>query len=362
LAFGVVAVAGAAWVAGCSDHSTPLVPNCSAAGATCSSTSSKTSSASSSNSSSSSGSQGDAGANYTYTLIDDMETTSHGPIQLAGIMSPQSPGYWFNFGASKAEDAGPPLDMATPPIQMFTFSALPTPTTTLNGKTSAHAAHQSCTLNVLYDVCGVGMEFAQVPETDAGTDAGGADDAGDAGDAGDASHAGDAGDAGHAADAGDAGGSVDATVADAGADGDAGASVPMTTVPFDISKYKGISFWGRTDLDDGSGIDLKVLFPDTDTDPRGGVCNSAAARASGPTDLSQCYNSYAVHVNLTSNWTQFKVLFSDLAIDGSFGFQGAQPWSGTNVYGINWQEQDNNSDDPTNQPMDLWIDDVYFIQ
>ena len=41
-------------------------------------------------------------------------------------------------------------------------------TNTLNCKASAHAARQSCALNGLYDTCGVGFEFAQVPDGDAG--------------------------------------------------------------------------------------------------------------------------------------------------------------------------------------------------
>jgi hypothetical protein len=274
------------------------------------------------------GGQGTDGASsFTYTLIDDMETTTHGPIELdAGITPPETPAYWFNFGASKPEDAGPPLDTADPPLTEFVFTALPTPHTTLNNIVSQHAAHEACSLDQLYDVCGIGVEFAQLP------------DAGDGGD-------------------------VDATIEDAGADGDAAPPIPEHTVPFDISAYKGISFWGRTATGaDAGGLDVKVLFPDTDTDPRGGVCNSSVARASGPTDLSQCYNSYAEDLTFTGDWQQFFVMFSDLAIDPLFGYQGAQPWSGTNVYGINWQAQDNLMPDAGPQPFDVWIDDVYFIR
>jgi hypothetical protein len=277
----------------------------------------------------------DAEAGIVYTLIDDMEHGTHGPIELeAGITPPDTPAYWFNFGASKPADAGPPLDTADPAIQSFTFSDVTPPTTTLNGKTSTRAAHQSCVLNKLYDVCGIGVEFAQVP------------DAGDGGDAGDAG----------------------AAIVDAGADAEA--SIPEHTITFDISAYKGITFWGRSGDapdgggdagDDAGGFDVKVLFPDTDTDPRGGVCNGPNSGASGPDDTSQCFNSYAFHVSFTSEWKQYTVMFSDLLIDTTFGYQAPAPWSGTNVYGINWQAQDN-ADDASDQPMDLWIDDVYFIQ
>ena len=95
----------------------------------------------------------------TYVLIDDMETTDHGPIELtAGIVAPLLPGYWYNSGASYGVDGGAVSDMSTPPQGSFAFTALPSPTTTLNCKTSVHAARQSCALNGLYDTCGVGFE------------------------------------------------------------------------------------------------------------------------------------------------------------------------------------------------------------
>jgi hypothetical protein len=269
---------------------------------------------------------GDAGTSLTYVLLDDFETTTHGPIELdAGFDAGESPAYWYNFGASKLPEAGPPLDTADPPLQSFVFSAVTPPTTTLNGKASAHAAHEACSLDQQYDVCGIGVEFAQVVAPDAGDGAAPM---------------------------------TDASVDDAG---DAAPPIPKVTVPFDISRYKGITFWGRTEVDDAGGVDLKVAFPNTQTDPRGGVCNSAVARASGPNDTSQCYNSYAVHVSLTGEWQQFTVMFTDLQTE-SFGYVTPVAFTGQDVYGINWQEQDNFLADAGSQPMDLWIDDVYFIE
>ena len=120
--------------------------------------------------------------NATYVLIDDMETTTHGPIEFdTGIAPPMSPGYWYNSGASYSSDAG--ADTSNPPQLSFVFSALPTPTNTLNCKASAHAARQSCALNGLYDTCGVGFEFAQVPDGRCGCPPASNTSASDAGDA-----------------------------------------------------------------------------------------------------------------------------------------------------------------------------------
>jgi hypothetical protein len=267
-------------------------------------------------------------ASSNYVLIDDMETTNHGPIELAmGIASPLTPGYWYNSGANYFPDAG--IDQSNPPYMSFAFTALSTPTTTLCGKTSAHVARQSCVLNGLYDTCGVGFEFAQQP-----------DDAG-----------------------------VPASNAGAGGAGDAGPPIPRSTIPFDISRYKAMTFWGMTTTPDPitGSMQVKVQFPDTDTDPRGEICNG------GGGNTSKCYNSYANFFKFTTSWQQFTVKLdaggdggvapSDgISIDPSWGYQGAQ-WIPAQVYGVNWQAQRNIAPDAGAPLMtDIWIDDVYFIE
>ena len=259
--------------------------------------------------------------NSTYVLIDDMETTTHGPIEFdAGIASPQLQGYWYNSGANYTGDAGA-ADTSDPPQLSFKFSALTTPTENLDCKSSTHAARQTCTLNGQYDTCGVGFEFAQVPDRDAGPSL--VNDAGD---------------------------------------------LPRVTVPFDISSYKALTFWGMTTTPDASGdasgsMQVKVSFPDTDTDPRGQVCNG------GGGNYTMCWNSYAAYLNFTTSWQQFTVLLDTskgsaggIAIDTNWGYQGAQ-WIPTQVYGINWQAQRNiapNAGPPLKT--EIWVDDVYFIK
>ena len=253
----------------------------------------------------------------TYVLIDDMETTTHGPIELdAGISPPLLPGYWYNSGASYLADAGGAGDMSTPPQGSFVFSALPTPT--VNCKASSHAARQSCVLNGLYDTCGVGFEFAQRSLTyrrdgrRARQRCGGAR---------------------------------------RGRRRRPGPSIPRVTIPFDISRYKAITFWGMTTTPDSTlgYMQVKVQFPDTDTDPRGEVCNG------GGTNTSNCYNSYAQLLKFTISWQQFTVLL-DAGADG-----GTAPADGIAIdpnrlghisrrsgslhpglrYGVNWQTQKN---------------------
>jgi hypothetical protein len=184
-------------------------------------------------------------------------------------------------------------------------------------------------LNGLYDTCGVGFEFAQMP-----------DDAG-----------------------------VPASNAGAGGAGDAGPSIPRSTIPFDISRYKAFTFWGMTTTPDSTTgyMQVKVQLPDTDTDPRGEVCTGGSA------DTSLCYNSYASNLKFTTSWQQFTVLLDaggdngvapsgGIAIDPSWGYQRAK-WIPTQVYGINWQAQRNIAPDAGAPLMtDIWVDDVYFIE
>ena len=259
-------------------------------------------------------------SNDKYVLIDDMEMGTNGPIGLdGGISPPRMPGYWYNSGARYSEDGGTLSDTSNPEQGKFAFTALPSSTTTLNCHSSTHAARQACTLNGLYDTCGVGFEFAQEPDPDAGSPPAGTD----------------------------------------GGD-------PRVTVPFDISRYKAFTFWGMTTTPDPmtNSLAVKVQLPDTDTDPRGQVCNG------GGGNTSKCYNSYGATLKFTTSWQQFTVLLDPgqdgvppeggIAIDPSWGYQDAM-WLPTQVYGINWQAQ-RNIDPDAGPPLmtDIWIDDVYF--
>ena len=319
---------------------------------------------------------GDSSASYV--LIDDMETTSHGPIEFAGVQAPLSPGYWYNSGAAYVDDGGMSSnDTSDPPQGSFAFSSLTSPSKTLNCQTSNHAAHQACALNGLYDTCGVGFEFAQMVDPDAGVDGppsggeatGGTTGAGGAtGTGGGAGKGGAAGKSGAAGAGGSAGAMGSAGASGAGGAGGAAPSIPMVTVPFDISRYKKLTFWGMTTTPDptSGSLQVKVSFPDTDTDPRGQVCNG------GGGDTSKCYNSYATYFNFTTSWQQFTVVLDagdggvppegGISIDPSWGYQDAQ-WLPMQVYGVNWQAQRNTAPDAGPPLMtDIWVDDVYFVE
>jgi hypothetical protein len=183
----------------------------------------------------------------------------------------------------------------------FVFTALSSPTKTLNcTKTSANAARQNCALNGLYDTCGVGFEFAQLPDVDAGADP-----------------------------------------------ADAGPGSPKYTVPFDISHYKAVTFWGMTTTPDPvtGSCTSRFSFPDTDTDPRGQVCNGGGGILRSATTATPAYFEF------TTTWQQFTVTAgcrrwrrtrSRWHLHRSFlGLPGTRSGFPTAVYGINWQAQRN---------------------
>jgi hypothetical protein len=94
-----------------------------------------------------------SGTSKSYTLIDDMETTTSGPIQLPMAGTGLSPGSWFGVistGSTSNKLAPDP----------FAFSALSSPHETMTGVSSAHAAHITCTVADLYGYCQLGLNFA----------------------------------------------------------------------------------------------------------------------------------------------------------------------------------------------------------
>lgn len=67
--------------------------------------------------------------------------------------------------------------------------------------------------------------------------------------------------------------------------------------PYDLSKYKGISFYAKKGPNSTSKVRLK--FPDKNTDSGGGVC-------------SVCSNDFGKDLLLTEEWQRFIVPFSSL--------------------------------------------------
>lgn len=124
--------------------------------------------------------------------------------------------------------------------------------------------------------------------------------------------------------------------------GDAGASMEL---PYDASRYKGLTFWGRIGDPSISGVRLSI--GDKWSRPAGGVCTIET----GP---NTCYDTFGASFTLTTTWQRFTFDFGQL---GQQGFGLPRPTLDTaNLMTFE-------IDIPPASPVfDIWIDDVAFYQ
>jgi len=113
--------------------------------------------------------------------------------------------------------------------------------------------------------------------------------------------------------------------------------------PYDASKYTGITFWGRVDA--GTTSVLRIAFPDKDTFPDGGICQT---NVTGPT---QCFDHYGTRKTLGTTWQKYTVSFKEITQDG-WGLQGSS-FDPSSLYEVLFQI-------PVNATFSIWIDDVAF--
>ena len=110
--------------------------------------------------------------------------------------------------------------------------------------------------------------------------------------------------------------------------------------PYDISKYKGVSFLAK--VGEGSTTSMRFKIPDVNTDPAGGKC-------------SECFNDFGVDFAASTEWTRYTVMFSDLKQGDGWGNPNPPALTTTAVYGMQWQT------DAGGKDYDIWVDDVSFV-
>jgi len=239
-----------------------------------------------------------------------MEGMGNGPNELPTPPTGESRGYWYNTATSGAPIAPSP----------FTYTLLPTPHTTMPGITSTKAAYTGCTLSTQYAFCVEGVDFYQAP-------------------------------------------------VDGGLPADAGpeASVPQVTVPTDISTYSGFTFWAMSGIDGGT-VSVHTLFPDTDTDPRGGKCG--IANDAGGVNY-QCSDDFQHTDTFGATWTQVTISLAGcstgaVSCDLSQRAFGTVPvgtfFNPTQVYGAKWQSDGSQFVDAAPVVTGFYVDDAYFVQ
>jgi endoglucanase len=109
--------------------------------------------------------------------------------------------------------------------------------------------------------------------------------------------------------------------------------------PFDISAYKGISFWARRG--ENSTGTVRVKLPDVNTDADGKVC-------------TECFNDFGVDLELTTTWTKYTLIFAWAQQQPGWGAPRPGGVEVSKMYGIQWQVNTPGAD------YDIWIDDIQF--
>ena len=112
--------------------------------------------------------------------------------------------------------------------------------------------------------------------------------------------------------------------------------------PYDARKYTGISFWARTNAT--SPIAVRVVVPNTDTDPDGKICGEAGSGV--------CSDHFGKNIAVTGTWVKHAIRFADLAQAG-WGHKVAS-FEAKTVYGVEFQFE-------VGSEFDCWIDDVSFL-
>ncbi|HEY7372358.1 MAG TPA: hypothetical protein VIF57_09385, partial [Polyangia bacterium] len=120
-------------------------------------------------------------------------------------------------------------------------------------------------------------------------------------------------------------------------------------VPYDVTAYKGVTFWAMAAM--GSDTGLRMKFPMTDETKivDGGNCDEAVV------GMNKCSDDFGEALNLPSNgtWKQFTIKFSDSSFKQE-GWGAPFSWNPMHVTSIQIQSSH------MGEPYDFWIDDLYF--
>jgi hypothetical protein len=110
-------------------------------------------------------------------------------------------------------------------------------------------------------------------------------------------------------------------------------------VPYDASRYTGLSFLAKRSPKSVAMVRLKA--PDGNTDPAGKTC-------------TECYNDFGVAFELTEEWTRYTVRFDQLKQEQGWGEPRPPAPATDRLFGLQWQVTTPNGE------FDVWLDDVRF--
>jgi hypothetical protein len=278
----------------------------------------------------------DGGAGSGFTKIDDMEGDGGVPewTPPSGLM----PGFWFTAtDCSEADNILPPPATATGDVVTFggwSYALLPAPHETFPGIVSTHATRLRTTAP-LSNVWGAlaGLAFAATPGQSAEV-------------------------------APPAGSDAGASGADASTEGLSACPIILgDEAGVDLSAYSGITFWA---MGDPSGErTIQVMFTDSHTDARGGICNYLDSNSP-----NYCYNGFATTIALTDTFARYTVDFASLHQNLKWGYRpDPDVFDVQHVYQLQFEvvAPTCNTNEmcvggaPPPVTFDFWIDDLYFV-
>jgi hypothetical protein len=133
-------------------------------------------------------------------------------------------------------------------------------------------------------------------------------------------------------------------------------------IPEDLTAYRGIGFWAIS-IQGPSGI--RVSFPDTNTDPAGGLCFDANAKIpiwednfGRPSEekMEDCENDWGQKVTMKQIWTYHEVTFDRVGISSYWGRQVQdQGLLQDQIFGLKFQR------DPLADPYIFCIDELALL-
>jgi hypothetical protein len=124
---------------------------------------------------------------------------------------------------------------------------------------------------------------------------------------------------------------------------DAGPDAGSLHVPYDASRWSGISFWAAIVAD--SGVEtVTVGIPDIDTysDYPGSTCLAAPPDASTCVGPCQCDNNFGREITLTTTWLQYQLDFAATAPnavtqDPYWGYQVSSGFNPSKIFALQFQ-------------------------
>ena len=134
--------------------------------------------------------------------------------------------------------------------------------------------------------------------------------------------------------------------------------------PVDLREYSSLVFWAKGSANTGVTTVL-VQFQDSNTDPRGGVCDPS------PSAADACENGFGVSLTLGETFTRYTVDLAELGQNPAWGYRPEPSvFDAERVYGLAFQmgTPSENRDASSERlaastlEFDLWVDDLYFVR